>query len=176
MSGAGPLGRVIGSELVTRSREETEALGERIGRAARGGDVLALWGELGAGKTALVRGVAKGLGIPQHEVTSPTFVIVHEHHEGRLPLYHVDLYRIGPDDARSTGWDEGFAARGVTAIEWPDRVARELPEDRLDIRIDLAGGVLPAGPPGRNEGSPDERRIRLEPRGPQAHALVEAAR
>lgn len=152
----------IGSERVTRSREETEALGERLGRAARADDVLALWGELGTGKTVLVRGVATGLGIAQHEVTSPTFVIVREHHEGRLPLYHVDLYRISPQDARSTGWWEGLAAGGVTAIEWPDRVARELPEDRLDVRIEHAGA--------------DERRIRLEATGPRSAALVAAAR
>jgi tRNA threonylcarbamoyladenosine biosynthesis protein TsaE len=153
----------ISSWIVTRSREETEALGERIGRAARVNDVLALWGELGAGKTALVRGVARGLGIPQHEVTSPTFVIVHEHHEGRLPLYHVDLYRIAPADARTTGWEEGLAAGGVTAIEWPDRVEPELPDDRLDVRIEHAGAA-------------DERRIRLEPTGPRSAALVEGIR
>lgn len=153
---------IVGLELVTRSREETEALGERLGRAARADDVLALWGELGVGKTVLVRGVAKGLGIAQHEVTSPTFVIVHEHHEGRLPLYHVDLYRIAPDDARSTGWEEGLAAGGVTAIEWPDRVVRDLPDDRLDVRIEHAGE--------------DERRIRLEPTGPRSAALVVAGR
>jgi tRNA threonylcarbamoyladenosine biosynthesis protein TsaE len=154
---------VVTSLIVTRSREETEALGERIGRAAQADDVLALWGELGAGKTALVRGLARGLGIPQDEVTSPTFVIVHEHHEGRLPLYHVDLYRIAPADARTTGWEEGLAAGGVTAIEWPDRVAPELPEDRLDVRIEHAG-------------SADERRVRLEPTGPRSVALVEAVR
>lgn len=149
------------NEIVTRSREETEKVGERLGRGAVAGDVLALWGELGSGKTTLVRGIARGLGLPQGEVTSPTFVIVHEHEEGRLPLFHVDLYRLGPDETASTGWDEGIAAGAVTAIEWPDRVAGSLPADRLDIRLDHAGG--------------DERRIRIEPTGPRGSALAERA-
>ena len=146
--------------LITRSREETERLGERLGSAAGAGDVIALWGELGAGKTTLVRGIAKGLGIAHHEVTSPTFVIVHEHDAGRLPLFHVDLYRISSKDAASTGWEEAVASGGVTAIEWPDRVAQWLPGDRLDVRIDHAGG--------------NERRIRIAPTGPRSAALAGA--
>jgi len=148
------------SEIVTRSREGTEALGERIGRAARAGDVIALWGELGAGKTTLVRGIAEGLGIPRREVTSPTFVIVHEHEEGRLPLFHIDLYRVAPEDTASIGWEESLASGGVTAIEWPDRIEHQLPPDRLDVRID--------------HGSSDERRFRLEPTGPRGAALAES--
>lgn len=148
------------TELRSRSREETEALGERLGRASRPGDVLALWGELGAGKTVLVRGFARGLGIPQRDVTSPTFVIVHEHWGGRLPLFHVDLYRVSREEAASTGWDESLAGGGVTAIEWPDRVGPLLPEDRLDVRIEHEGET--------------ERRIRLEPSGPRACELAGA--
>ncbi len=147
-------------EVTTRSREETEALGERIGRAARPGDVIALWGELGAGKTTLVRGIAKGLGIAPRDVTSPTFIIVHEHEGGRLPLFHIDLYRVSPADVASTGWQEALAGGGVTAIEWPDRVERLLPTDRIDVRIDPRGG---------------ERRIRLEPTGDAASVTVRAA-
>lgn len=142
--------------LRTRTREETEGLGERIGRAALPGDVIALWGELGAGKTTLVRGLARGLGIDEREVTSPTFVIVHEHEGGRVPLFHVDLYRLGPADVGSTGWDEGLAAGGVTAIEWPDRVADRLPADRLDLRLAAEG---------------PEREIVVEPRGERARRL-----
>lgn len=148
-------------ELTTRSREETEALGERIGRAARPGDVIALWGELGAGKTTLVRGLAKGLGISPREVTSPTFIIVHEHEGGRLPLFHIDMYRVSPAETGSIGWEEALASGGVTAIEWPDRVARSLPADRIDVRIESAGGA--------------ERRIRLEPTGTAARVTVRAA-
>jgi len=144
-------------ERVTRSRAETEALGEHLGRAARAGDVLALWGELGAGKTTLVRGIARGLGIAAAEVTSPTFVIVHEH-EGRLPLFHVDLYRLGPGDLGSTGWDEGIATGAVTAIEWPDRLGDALPAERLDLRLEPTGT--------------HERRIAIEPVGARGAALA----
>jgi tRNA threonylcarbamoyladenosine biosynthesis protein TsaE len=150
-----------GTEIMTRSREETEALGERLGRAARPGDVVALWGELGAGKTVLARGIARGLGLDDGLVTSPTFVILHEHLEGRLPFFHLDLYRIAPADAEGTGWREAVEGGGVAAIEWPDRVADELPGDRLDVRIEHAGT--------------DERRVRFEPTGPRSAELAREA-
>lgn len=146
--------------LRTRSREETEALGERIGRASRPGDVIALWGELGSGKTTLVRGIARGLGIDEREVTSPTFVIVHEHEAGRLPLFHVDMYRLASDDAVSTGWDEALRSGGVTAIEWPDRVETRLPAERLDVRLRWIEA--------------NEREVVLEPHGERAARLGEA--
>lgn len=145
----------------TRSTPETESVGERIGRAARPGDVVALWGELGSGKTTLVRGIARGLGVPERAVTSPTFVIVHEHDDGRLPLFHIDLYRLAPGDTPSTGWDESLSSGGVTAIEWPDRVERWLPADRLDVRLSSGGGG-------------DEREIRLEATGPRSARLRDA--
>lgn len=147
--------------LSTHSRAETEDVGASIGRAARPGDVIALWGELGSGKTTLVRGIARGLGIPERAVTSPTFVIVHDHEGGRLPLFHVDLYRVAPADAPSTGWEEALASGGVTAIEWPDRVEPVLPADRLDVRLTNEGG--------------EERRLELEPTGPRAARLGEEA-
>jgi tRNA threonylcarbamoyladenosine biosynthesis protein TsaE len=150
------------TEIVTRSRDETEAIGERIGRSAQAGDVIALWGELGAGKTVVARGIARGLGIDQHDVTSPTFVILHEHLEGRLPFSHIDFYRIAPEEAEGTGWREAVDGPGVAAIEWPDRIAADLPADRLDVRIEHAGG--------------DQRRVRLEPTGPRAAALALEAR
>lgn len=155
MTGAPP------DRLTTASREDTERIGERIGRAALPGDVLALWGELGSGKTTLVRGVARGLGIGEREVTSPTFVIVHEHEEGRLPLFHIDLYRIAPLDTASIGWEEALAGGGVTAIEWPDRIERALPEDRLDVRLTSAGL--------------DVRELRFRATGPRSARLVEEA-
>ncbi len=144
----------------TRSSAETEALGERIGRAALPGDVIALWGELGSGKTTFVRGLARGLAIPDRAITSPTFVIVHEHDDGRLPLFHIDLYRLAPGDTPSTGWDEALGSGGVTAIEWPDRVERRLPADRLDVRLSSGGG--------------DEREIRLEATGARSAHLRDA--
>ncbi len=131
------------------------------GRAARPDDVIALWGELGSGKTTLVRGIARGLGIDEREVTSPTFVIVHEHEGGRLPLFHIDMYRLAPTDAPSTGWDEELRGGGLVAIEWPDRVARWLPDDRLDVRLEHRGG--------------DARHIRIEPTGPRATRLRDEA-
>lgn len=152
---------VRSSAIVTRSREGTERLGEMIGRAAREHDVVALWGDLGSGKTTFVRGIARGLDIPERDVTSPTFVIVHEHEGGRLPLFHIDLYRIAPADAASTGWEDALAAGGVTAIEWPDRVAPWLPSDRLDVRMADAGV--------------DAREIRIEPTGPRATRLRDEA-
>lgn len=145
----------------TASREETEEVGFAIGRAARADDVIALWGELGSGKTTLVRGIARGLGIDEREVTSPTFVIVHEHEGGRLPLFHIDLYRLEPGDTPSTGWQEALSSGGVTAIEWPDRVEPRLPDDRLDVHLTNSGG--------------DERQLRFEPRGPRAHRLRDEA-
>ena len=147
-------------EITTRTREETEALGERIGRAAHAGDVIALWGELGAGKTTLVRGIAAGLGIPARDVTSPTFIIVHEHEGGRLPLFHIDMYRVTPAETGSIGWEEALASGGVTAIEWPDRVERLLPADRIDVRIEPVGA---------------DRRIRITPTGSAASTTVRSA-
>jgi len=149
-----------GIDIVTRSREETEALGQRVGRAAHPGDVIALWGELGAGKTTFVRGIAAGLGIPPREVTSPTFIIVHEHEGGRLPLFHIDMYRVSPAETGSIGWEEALASGGVTAIEWPDRVERLLPADRIDVRIEPVGA---------------DRRIRITPTGSAASTTVRSA-
>lgn len=149
------------TEASTASREETEELGVALGRAARADDVIALRGELGSGKTTLVRGIARGLGIDEREVTSPTFVIVHEHEGGRLPLFHIDLYRLAPGDTPSTGWQDSLSGGGVTAIEWPDRVEPWLPDDRLDVHLTNGGG--------------DERQLRFEPRGPRARHLLDEA-
>lgn len=146
--------------IVSRSMEETESLGARIGRAAEAGDVIALWGELGAGKTAVVRGIARGLGLAEGAVTSPTFVIVREHDGGRVPLHHVDLYRLDPQGLGSTGWEEGLDL-AVTAIEWPDRLGAGLPADRLDLRLAHAG--------------PEERTIEIAPTGPRSARLAAAA-
>ena len=147
--------------VTTGSREETERVGELIGRAARPDDVIALWGELGSGKTTLVRGIARGLGIDEREVTSPTFVIVHEHEGGRLPLFHVDLYRLAQGDTASTGWEEALSSGGVAAIEWPDRVERQLPADRLDVHLTTT--------------AESERHLQFEPTGPRSSRLRDEA-
>ena len=114
----------------------TVRLGEEIARFCRAGDVILLAGELGCGKTTLVRGLARGLGVPEETaVTSPTFAIVHEY-PGRLPLFHFDLYRIGgEDELYETGFDDYAAAGGVMAVEWPERLGRMRPEEHLLVTL-----------------------------------------
>ena len=125
--------------VTTRSPEETARLAKAIGARARGGEVIALRGDLGAGKTHFVKGLAEGLGVDPHTVTSPTFVLINEY-DGRLHLYHFDTYRLsGSDDLEALGCQEMFAGRGVCAIEWADRVADCLPDDRLDVDLEHAG-------------------------------------
>lgn len=123
-------------DLVSHSSLHTERIGERIARLARPGDVLALWGELGAGKTQLTKGVAGGLGLDASDISSPTFVILHEHYGGRMPLFHIDLYRLEGQDLGTTGWEETLDSGGITVIEWPDRASANLPADRVDIRLE----------------------------------------
>jgi tRNA threonylcarbamoyladenosine biosynthesis protein TsaE len=124
----------------TQSVAETLALGERIGRALRPNSVIALVGTLGSGKTHLVKGIARGNGVPDDvPVTSPTFVLVNEY-PGRLHLYHIDAYRLrGPADLAALGFDEMAASGGAVIIEWADRVAELLPDDHLHIGIDITG-------------------------------------
>lgn len=116
----------------------TRAIGAVLGKAARPGDVIALRGPLGAGKTELARGIARGLGVAG-PVSSPTFVVIAEH-EGRLPLFHVDAYRLdGAADALGAGILDERRADGVTVIEWPERLGEALPAGRLEVAIDGAG-------------------------------------
>ena len=123
-------------KLVSTSCQRTDRLGQVIGRVLRGGETIALYGPLGAGKTALVRGIAQGLGASPMAVTSPTFVVIHEYHQGRLPLAHIDLYRIRTaHELESTGLIEYFSGQTVTAIEWADRGLAALPQDRIDITL-----------------------------------------
>ena len=120
------------------SPEETVALGRRIGERLEPGDVLALVGPLGAGKTQLTRGLAEGAGATER-VTSPTFKLVNEY-AGRVRLYHIDAYRIrGADDLAALGCDEFFDGDGAAVVEWADRVADVLPDDHLHIEIDITG-------------------------------------
>src|ERR671922_597389 len=108
-------------DLVSHSSLHTERLGERLGALAGPNDVFALSGELGAGKTVLARGIASGLGIDPSEITSPTFIILREHGGGRLPFFHIDLFRLEGQALANTGWEEAVASGGVAVIEWPDR-------------------------------------------------------
>lgn len=121
---------------ISRSPGETDRLGRILGGCARGGEVLALFGDLGTGKTALVRGLATGLGASPARVTSPSFVLIHEYH-GRLPLAHADLYRIrSSTELPHLGLAEYLEGRGVVAIEWAEKAATELPPDRLEVRLE----------------------------------------
>ena len=123
----------------THSVAETIALGKTIAKDLHAGDVVALSGELGAGKTCLVKGIALGLGIAQ-VVTSPTFTIIHEHRDGRLPLYHVDLYRLDSmHSAAATGIEEYLGRDGVTVIEWAEKIALLLPVHTKHIRMEVVG-------------------------------------
>ncbi len=120
------------------SAAATRALGVRLGAAAAAGDVIALVGPLGAGKTELARGIARGLDV-EEPITSPTFILVAEH-PGRATLFHVDCYRLaGAADALAAGILDERAAEGVTVVEWADRIGAALPPGRLEIVIDGAG-------------------------------------
>ena len=123
---------------VTNSPEETEELGRRLGEAAEPGMVIALTGDLGAGKTAFTRGLARGLGI-RDRVTSPTFTIVNEYEGGRLPLFHFDMYRLASaDELFDIGWEDYLARGGVCAGEWSENVAEAM--DESTIRVDIRRG------------------------------------
>lgn len=111
----------------SNSEAETRAIAARFAAELQPGAVLLLSGDLGAGKTAFVRGLAEGLGIDPADVTSPTFTLVHEYRQGRLPLVHVDLYRLDKADLDELGMDSELAERGVLAIEWAERLSRPLP-------------------------------------------------
>ncbi len=123
----------------TASEDETRALAVRLAKDLTAGTVVLLHGDLGAGKTAFVRGLAEGLGFDAGEVTSPTFTLVHEYRGGRLPLVHVDLYRLETAELDELGLDEDLAAAGVVAVEWPERLTARVP-GALSIRIDDEGG------------------------------------
>ena len=136
-----------GTPVITGSAAETVALGERLGRLARPGDLICLWGDLGAGKTVLAKGFGRGLGVAG-TVSSPSFILMAEH-PGRLRLFHVDLYRLADaGEAVAGGLVDERQADGVTLVEWPDRLGPTLPPERLDIWIAGVGHV--------------PRRIRLE--------------
>lgn len=110
----------------THSEEETAAVARELAAQLMPGDVLLLSGTLGAGKTAFVRGLASGLGIDPHEVSSPTFTLMHEYRGGRLRLYHVDLYRLERTATDELGLEEMGASDGVLAIEWPERLTHPI--------------------------------------------------
>ena len=136
-------------QITTHSADETQALGTKLAKRLQPGDVIAYFGDLGAGKTALTRGIAQGLGITDI-VTSPTYTIVNEYLTGRLPLFHFDMYRLGSsDELFDIGWEDYLARGGVCAVEWSENV-----EDALQgtIRVTIEKDPFEA----------DTRRITIE--------------
>ncbi len=125
--------------FISHSAAETEAFAESIGRRARPALLLGLVGDLGAGKTQFVKGLARGLGI-QEPVLSPTFALLHAYHSGRLPLVHIDLYRLDTQEQIvAAGLEEAFAAEGVTVVEWWDRWHADDPPNLNRIEIVALG-------------------------------------
>ena len=122
-------------EFVTHSREETAALGGRLADALKTGRVVAFTGDLGAGKTAFVSGMARALGV-EERVTSPTFTIVNEYEGGRLPLFHFDMYRLGgADELFHIGWEDYLSRGGVCAVEWSENVAEAIEAGAVRVSI-----------------------------------------
>ena len=122
-------------EITLRSVQETEEYGKKLGEMAEPGTVIALIGDLGTGKTTLTQAIGRGLGVTE-AITSPTFTIVKEYRSGRLPLFHLDVYRIGDvSEMEELGYEEFFYGDGVCVIEWGDLIEEILPEDALRIEI-----------------------------------------
>lgn len=120
--------------------QHTETFGKILGELAEPGDIITLEGTLGAGKTALTQAIGRGLGIGPHiYITSPTFGLLHEY-QGRIPLYHMDLYRLGSEEEiESLGFSEYFYGAGLTVIEWPERLGSLMPDLRLHIELFISG-------------------------------------
>ena len=136
-------------QITTHSADETQALGQRLAKRLLPGDVIAYFGDLGAGKTALTRGIAQGLGVTDL-VTSPTYTLVNEYLTGRIPLFHFDMYRLGSsDELFDIGWEDYLARGGVCAVEWSENVEDAL-RDAIHITIE------------KDPLEPDTRRITIE--------------
>ena len=125
-------------EYVTHSPEETEQLGEQLAKRLKGDEVLAFSGGLGMGKTAMVRGIARGLGVCD-DVSSPTFALVNQYEGGRVPLYHFDMYRVENwDDLYSTGFFD-YLGTGILAVEWSENIEGALPEGTIEVHMTRTG-------------------------------------
>jgi len=146
--------------MILRSPEQTRALGRRLGTLLRAGDFVALMGELGAGKTLLVRGAAEGAGVTD-AASSPTFALVNLYRGGKVALQHLDLYRLaGPAELFALGFEDLLAEPAATLCEWADRAGPALPADRLEILLEPAG--------------PQERRATLRAHGARSRELLDA--
>ena len=146
---------------MTTSPDATRAFAATLASVAEPGDIICLWGELGAGKTVFAKGFGAGLGV-RDTISSPSFVLMGEY-AGRLPLFHIDLYRLSSaQEVIDGGLLDDRQSTGVVLIEWPDRLGAALPADRLDVRID--------------GGADEPRTLRLQGHGPTGGRYVAAAR
>ena len=126
-------------QITTHSADETQALGQKLASRLAPGDVIAYFGDLGAGKTAFTRGLAQGLGITD-PVTSPTYTIVNEYLSGRIPLFHFDMYRLSSsDELFDIGWEDYLSRGGVCAVEWSEKVEDAFFGDEIVLRIEKLG-------------------------------------
>lgn len=142
----------------TVSVEGTQGVAAALGRLVQAGDLITMSGDLGAGKTTFTQGLARGLGV-EEPVSSPTFTLIKEYEEGRIPLYHMDIYRLGEAAIHEDlGWEEYFYGEGVCVIEWADFIEELLPEDRVDVVIRLTAN--------------DGREIVMNGTGARAEALL----
>lgn len=142
------LPKKIHVQILTQSTQETHEVGLRLARHLTAGTVVGLEGPLGAGKTTLIQGICKGLGV-REKVVSPTFVLMHVY-QGKIPVYHFDLYRLERKELEDLGWDEYLEGKGVSLIEWVDRAKGEFPFPHLRILIEYGD-------------MPDSRKFTFEP-------------
>ena len=119
--------------IITKSPEETKNLGEEVGKLAKPGDLLAFYGELGAGKTCFIQGISQELEVKDY-VTSPSFTILNEY-QGKIPIYHFDLFRLNAEEILELGYEEYFYGEGLTVIEWAEMIEQLLPKEHLKIDI-----------------------------------------
>ncbi len=126
--------------LISQSFEETRALGKRLAKCAKPGDIVCLFGDLGSGKTTMIKGLAAGLGAHEEDVTSPTFVFLNVYDQLKWPLYHFDLYRLEEtDELFDIGYEEFLYGDGIAVVEWSERLEEFLPKERLDIYLKHKG-------------------------------------
>ena len=126
-------------EFNTKSPKDTIDVGKKIGKLLKEGDVIALVGNLGAGKTVIANGLCCGLGVKEGYITSPTYTIINQY-DGKIPVYHIDLYRLkNSSELYNLGWDEYIYGHGTCIIEWADRAGEMLPEEYLTVNIEVTG-------------------------------------
>jgi len=131
---------IFNMKAISSSVRETLDLGRKLAGKLKKGDIVCLFGEFGSGKTVFTKGIAWGLGVRRHEITSPSFVLIREYYSGRIPLFHFDLYRLkGEKEIATIGYEEYFYSDGITVIEWADRLKRLLPDKFLGVSIEITG-------------------------------------